>query len=69
MECVGPEALSAPHVRHLDGKLWELPARAEGGVSLGIYATATGKRVVALHVLAKKSRKRCATHLAPPTSG
>ena len=57
VENVGLEALRAPHVRHLDGKLWELRVRAEGGIARGIYVTATGRRVVVLHVFAKKSRK------------
>ena len=57
VENVGLEALRAPHVRHLEGKLWELPVRAEGGIARGIYVTATGRRVVVLHVYAKKSRK------------
>ena len=57
VENVGPEALHAPHVKHLDGKLWELRVRAEGGIARGIYAMAPGRRVVVLHVFAKKSRK------------
>ena len=57
VENVGLDALRAPHVRHLDGKLWELRVRAEGGTARGIYVTATGRRVVVLHVFAKKSRK------------
>ena len=57
IENVGLEALRAPHVRHLEGKLWELRVRAEGGVARGIYVTASGRRVVVLHVFAKKSRK------------
>ena len=31
VENVGLEALRAPHVRHLEGKLRELRVRAEGG--------------------------------------
>ena len=54
---VGLEALRAPHVRHLDGKLWELRVRAEAGIARGIYVTAAGRRVVVLHEFAKKSRK------------
>ena len=54
---VGLDALHAPHVKHLEGKLWELRVRAEGGIARGIYVTATGRRVVVLHVFAKKSRK------------
>ncbi len=58
VETVGLDALRAPHVRHLDGKLWELRVRAEGGIARGIYVTATGRRVVVvLHVFAKKSRR------------
>ena len=57
VENVGLEALRAPHVRHLEGKLWELRVRADGGAARGIYVTAAGRRVVVLHVFAKKSRK------------
>ena len=57
VENVGLEALRAPHVKHLDGKLWELRVRAAGGRARGIYVMATGRRVVVLHVFAKKSRK------------
>ena len=34
-ENVGLEALREPHVKHLDGKLWELRVRAEGGDRTG----------------------------------
>lgn len=57
VENVGLEDLRAPHVRHLDGKLWELRVRARGGIARGIYVTATGRRLVVLHVFEKKSRK------------
>ena len=50
------EALRAPHVKHLDGKLWELRVRADGGIARGIYVTAAERRVVVLYVFAKKSR-------------
>lgn len=35
VENVGMEALQAPHAKHLDGKLWELRVRAEGGIARG----------------------------------
>ncbi|MDE2903828.1 MAG: type II toxin-antitoxin system RelE/ParE family toxin [Chloroflexota bacterium] len=57
VENVGLEALRGPHVKHLDGKLWELRVRAAGGIARGIYVTAAERRVVVLHVFAKKSRK------------
>lgn len=57
VENVGLEALRAPHVRHVEGKLWELRVRAVGGIARGIYVTAIGRRVVVLHVFTKKPRK------------
>ena len=57
VENVGLEALRAPHVRHLDGKLWELRVRGEGGIARGIYVTAAGRRVVVLHVFVKKLQR------------
>ena len=57
VENVGMDALRAPHVRHLEGKLWELRVRAGEGIARGIYVTATGRRVVVLHVFVKKSRR------------
>ena len=57
VENVGLDALREPHVKHLDGKLWELRVRAEEGIARGIYVTATGRRVVVLPVFVKKSRK------------
>ena len=57
IENLGLEALPAPYAKHLDGKLWELRARTQGGVARGIYVTQAEQRVVILHVFAKKSRK------------
>ena len=57
VENVGLDHLHEPHVRHLEGKLWELRAKSPDGIARGIYATATGRRVVVLHVFAKKSRR------------
>jgi phage-related protein len=54
---LGLEVVNEPHVKHLDGKLWELRAKAPEGIARGIYVTATGRRVVVLHVFVKKSQK------------
>ena len=57
VENVCLDQLREPHVRHLEGKLWELRAKSRDGIAKGIYATATGRRVVVLHVFAKSSRR------------
>lgn len=57
IENVGLEQLREPHVKHLEGKLWELRAKASEGIARGLYVTVTGRRVVVLHVFVKKSQK------------
>ena len=57
IENLGLEQLHEPHVKHLEGKLWELRAKAREGIARGIYVTAAGRRVVVLHVFVKKTQK------------
>ena len=53
----GLDQMREPHVKHLDGKLWELRAKAREGIARGLYVAVTGRRVVVLHVFVKKSEK------------
>lgn len=46
-----------PHVKHLEGKLWEMRMRGRDGIARAIYVTATGRRVVIVRVFAKKTQK------------
>lgn len=57
IEAYGLEQVHAPHVRHLEGKLWELRAKAAEGIARGVYVTAEGRKIVVLHVFEKKSEK------------
>lgn len=57
VEHLGLEQLHEPHVAHLEGKLWELRAKATEGIARGIYVAITGRRVVILHVFVKKTQK------------
>ncbi len=57
VESIGLEGLREPHVKHVEGKLWELRAKASEGIARGLYVTVTGRRVVILHVFAKKTQK------------
>lgn len=57
VETLGLEDLHEPHVKHLEGKLWELRAKAAEGIARGLYVTLSGRRVVVLHVFVKKSQK------------
>jgi phage-related protein len=64
IERIGLERLAEPHVKHIEGKLWELRAKAPEGIARGFYVTAVGRRVIVLHVFLKKSQKTPATALA-----
>jgi phage-related protein len=57
VEVVGLEQMHEPHVKHIEGKLWELRAKAAEGIARGLYVTVTGRRLVVLHVFVKKSQK------------
>lgn len=57
VEALGLERMREPHVKHVEGKLWELRAKAAEGIARGLYVAAAGRRVVVLHVFVKKSRK------------
>ncbi len=53
----GLDQMREPHVKHLDGKLWELRVSAQEGIARGLYVTMEGRRVVVLHVFAKKTQR------------
>jgi len=57
VESLGLERVHEPHAKHLEGSLWELRAKAQEGIARGIYVTASGRRVVVLHVFVKKTQK------------
>ncbi|MBA4210827.1 MAG: hypothetical protein C0454_14985 [Parvibaculum sp.] len=57
VETVGLDRMREPHLRHVEGKLWELRAKGADGIARGLYVTATGRRVVILHLFVKKSQK------------
>ena len=66
VEAVGLERIGAPHVKHLQGKLWEMRLTGRDGIARAIYVTAAGRRVVVVHAFVKKSQKtpRAALDLA-----
>lgn len=54
---VGLERLSEPHVKHLEGKLWELRLTGRDGIARALYVTAVGRRVVVVRAFVKKTQK------------
>jgi phage-related protein len=60
---VGLESLSEPHVKHLEGKLWELRLIGRDGIARALYVTATGRRVVVVRAFIKKRQKTPRTEI------
>lgn len=54
---VGLERIREPHVKHLDGKLWEMRLTGRDGIARAIYVTANGWRIIIVHAFVKKSQK------------
>jgi phage-related protein len=53
----GLESLGEPHVKHIDGKLWELRLTGRDGIARALYVTAIGRRVVVVRAFRKKTQK------------
>ena len=53
----GLEHVREPHVKHLEGRLWEMRLTGRDGIARALYLTATGKRVVIVRAFRKKTQK------------
>ena len=53
----GLERVHEPHVKHLEGTLWEMRMKGKDGISRAVYVTAKGQRVVVVRVFVKKTQK------------
>jgi phage-related protein len=53
----GLEGLGEPHVKHLEGKLWEMRLTGRDGIARALYVTVIGKRVVVVRAFVKKTQK------------
>ena len=57
IEEMGLEHVGAPHVKHVEGRLWEMRLKGRSGISRALYVAATGSRVVIVRVFMKKTEK------------
>jgi phage-related protein len=53
----GLERVHEPHVKHMEGPLWEMRMKGKDGISRAVYVTSKGRRVVVLRVFVKKTQK------------
>ncbi len=57
IESVGLERVGHPHIKHLEGPLWEIRIKGRDGISRALYVTAHEKRGVVVRVFVKKTQK------------
>src|SRR5215472_3601257 len=53
----GLERVGEPHLKHVEGRLWEIRLKGRSGISRALYVTALGRRVVIVRVFVKKTEK------------
>jgi len=53
----GLERVGEPHVKHIEGRIWEMRLKGRSGISRALYVTAVGRRVVIVRVFVKKTEK------------
>jgi phage-related protein len=51
------ERVGEPHVRHMEGRLWEMRLKGRTGIARALYVTAVGRRVVIVRAFVKKTEK------------
>ena len=57
IEEIGLERVGEPHVKHLDGRLWEMRLTGRSGISRALYVVETRRRVVIVRAFIKKTQK------------
>jgi phage-related protein len=53
----GLERVHEPHIKHIEGRLWEIRLIGRDGIARALYVTASGKRVVIVRAFVKKTQK------------
>ena len=53
----GLERVRHPHVKHLEGPLWEMRLKGASGIARALYVTRRAQRVVVVRVFVKKTQK------------
>ena len=57
IEEMGLERVGEPHVKHVEGRLWEMRLKGRSGISRALYVAASGQRFVIVRVFVKKAEK------------
>jgi phage-related protein len=53
----GLERVGEPHVKHIEGRLWEMRLKGRSGIARALYVAAPAQRVVIVRAFVKKTEK------------
>jgi phage-related protein len=53
----GLENVRQPHIKHIEGQIWEMRMKGRDGISRALYVTAKKQRVVIVRAFIKKTEK------------
>jgi len=53
----GLERVDGPHIKHVEGRLWEMRLKGRSGISRALYVVVVRHRVVIVRVFVKKTEK------------
>ena len=56
LETFGPMKVGMPHIRPLEGKLWDMRMQGKGGIARAVYAAVHGRTLLVLHAFIKKTQ-------------
>jgi len=57
IEVVGLDHVGEPHVKRLEGKLWEMRMSGRDGIARALYVVVTGRRVIVVRAFVKKTQR------------
>ena len=57
IEDQGLEFVGEPHVKHIQGPLWEIRLKGRSGIARALYVTAARRRAVIVRVFVKKTQR------------
>jgi phage-related protein len=57
LEELGPQNVGMPHVRHLEGDLWEMRLSGRDGIARAIYFSIRNRRLIVVRMFVKKSQR------------
>ena len=57
IETFGLQNVHEPHIKHIEGDIWEMRMKGRDGISRALYVTRSGQQVIVVRAFIKKTQK------------